>query len=282
MKIAIVGKTDRAKAWEKHLRQLSAVEEVIISSSLISDNVDGYILIDESINNLHLLHDAIRAGYPAYLISRLPLDQPMIEKIYYASEEAKVNVQFSHWPSHAPSTQWMKQQIQKPELIQVKKEMSINNYSNSNRSFEQHWMDEVAFVVRYFNTGLQSLHAKPLRADTLWVGMQLFFYFDDGGVASIQFSTIAKQDLHQRIIGSGQIIIDSDVNNHKVRMITLNDSGNTDIREKSFDVSKTAELSVLNFIKSIQLNRRSEFSSYDALQTVKVYEKIQAYLNRFK
>ena len=282
MKIAIIGEKNRAKAWEKHLRQLASVQEVIISPSLISDHVDACILIDDTPKNLHLLHDSIRAGHHSYLVSQLPLDTEMIEKIYHASEEAKVHVQFSHWPSHSPSTQWIKQQIERPEITQIKKDLSSDSYSNSNRAFEQHWMDEVAFIIKFHSTGVQSIIAKPVRSGDYWTGLQVVIQFDDGSVADLQCSTVAKGDYHQRLIGSGKVIIDADVNRQKARKISVNQSGRVEISEKSFDATQTAELSVQNFIKSIQMNKKSEFSAYDALQTVRLYNKIISHLNRFK
>lgn len=282
MKIAIIGEKSRAKAWEKHLRQLATVQEVIISPSLINDPVDTCILIDDTPKKLHLLHDAIRSGHHSYLVSQLPLDTEMIEKIYHTSEEAKVHVQFSHWPSHSPSTQWIKQQIEKPEITQIKKDLTSESYSNSNRAFEQHWMDEIAFIIKFHSTGVQSIIAKPVRSSDYWTGLQVVIQFDDGSVADLQFSTVAKNDHHQRLTSSGKVIIDTDVNKQKARKITINQNGRVEVSEKSFDASETAELSVQNFIKAIQLNKKSEFSAYDALQTVRIYNKIVSHLNRFR
>ena len=280
MKIAVIGKTERAKAWEKHLRKLTAVKEVILSPSLIQDSIDGCILLDDSINNLHLLFDSIRMGYHSYLVSHLPTDLEMVEKIYHASEEAKVVVQFSHWPSFSPASLWIRQQIQKPNLIQIKKELSITNHSSNPNYFEQQWMDELAFIIKFQKSGIQHIITRPIEIEKQRLGLELSLRFDDGSAASLQFSNVGSTDYHQRIISSGHLMIDCEVNRQKARKIEV--SGKKITRsDKSFDATKTVELSVLNFIKSIQQNRASDFSAYDALKTVQALEKIRAALDRF-
>lgn len=281
MKIAIIGEANRAKAWEKHLRDLSAVQEVIISPILLPDPVDGCIILDDSINNLNLLFDAVRRGLHSYLVAQMPLDEPMIEKIYRASEEAQVNVQFSHWPSHSPSTQWIKQQMPKPTLIQIKKELSNNGGSEGSRSFEKQWVDELAFVIRFFQSSIQHIVAKPIRIEERWLGLQITLRFDDGAVASLQFNTVAEKETHQRTLSSNTMMIDCDVITQKSRRIEVNKEKRIRTTNKSFDPSETVQLSVMNFIKSIQLKKKCEFSAYDALKTVQAHGKILDNLRRF-
>lgn len=73
MKISIVGVKERATAWEKHLRKLSIVKEVVITSNLqIEDNPDAVLLIDDSSDKLQRLLNSIKAGHHTYLISKLP------------------------------------------------------------------------------------------------------------------------------------------------------------------------------------------------------------------
>lgn len=281
MKIAIIGEAKRAGAWEKHLRGLSAVQEVIISPILLEDPVDGCIVLDDSINNLNLLFDAVRRGFHSYLVAQLPLDETMIEKIYYSSEEAQVNVQFSHWPSHSPSTHWIKQQMPKPNLIQIKKELSSNGGSEGSRSFEQQWVDELAFIIRFFHSSIQHIVAKPIQIEERWLGLQITLRFDDGAVASLQYNTTAEKETHQRILSSNNLMIDCDVITQKSRKIEVNSDKRIKTTNKSFDPSETVQLSVMNFIKSIQLKKKSDFSAYDALKTVQAHGKILENLRRF-
>ncbi len=281
MKIAIIGESNRAKAWEKHLRGLSAVKEVITCPTLTQDPVDGCIILDDSINNLNLLHDAVRKGYHSYLVAHLPLDELLLEKIYHASEEAQVNVQFSHWPSHSPSTQWIKQQMPKPMLIQIKKELSSNGGTDGSRSFEQQWVDELAFIIRFHQSSIQHIIAKPIRIEERWLGLQVTLRFDDGAVASIQYNTASEQDAHQRILSSNHLMIDCDIITNKSRRIEVTNEKRVRTTNNFFDPKETVQLSVMNFIKSIQTNKKSAFSAYDALKTVQAHGKIIENLRRF-
>ncbi len=69
--------------------------------------VDACFLVDESEQNLDILLEGIQLGLHCFLISRQPTDTQKLEKIYRATKEAGVQVQFSHWPTLAPATQWM-------------------------------------------------------------------------------------------------------------------------------------------------------------------------------
>ena len=83
MKISIIGEKARAATWEKHLRKLSVINEVIFTSSLAAaTDTDAVFLIDDSDSFLNNLYNSIRSGYHTYLISRLPVDSIMLEKIY--------------------------------------------------------------------------------------------------------------------------------------------------------------------------------------------------------
>lgn len=281
MKIALIGNTERTQAWEKHLRKLSAVKEVILSPTLVMGSVDGCILLDDSINNLNLLFDSVRMGFHSYLVSQLPTDYAMVEKIYHASEEAEVTVQFSHWPSFSPTTLWIRQQMQKPDLIQIKKEISSDKHLLSKDQFDQQWIDELAFIIKFQRAGIQQVIARPIQIDDIILGLQLSLRFDDGSAASLQFGTAGKEDHHQRILSTNQMILDCDVNRQAARKVTV--VGGKRIKKSgiTFDSKKTVELSVLHFIQSIQQNKASDFSAYNALKTVQASEKIKANLERF-
>ncbi|MEX0889970.1 MAG: hypothetical protein WDZ33_00395, partial [Balneolaceae bacterium] len=115
MKVGILGDRKRAQVWEKHLRPLKAVQEVVIASTL-KDIRGSYccILIDDSPHNLDLLADTIRLGIHSYLVAEIPTDTEKLRKVHSYSQESDVRVQFSHWPSLSSATQWMRSQLPKP------------------------------------------------------------------------------------------------------------------------------------------------------------------------
>lgn len=282
MKVAIIGEKSRASAWEKHLRKLSIIEEVIIASSLFKDaDVGTAILINESENNLQILNEAIREGLNCFLVSRLPQNVNMLETIYHAAAEGGVAVQFSHWPSITPSTQWIHQQISKPDLIQIKKEIRPVNYSVDISEFDHHWTDEVAFIIKWMGGNVHRTEAKPILIEGVPLGLFITFRFEDGSAASLQYSAFGNSDYHQRLFSNRDVMIDCNVLNQQVKTYRVNDQKRITVQEKKFDPTDTAEWALRQFFKSIQMNNETVFSPYDALLTAKSIEKVRKHLEKW-
>lgn len=282
MKIAIVGEKERATAWEKHLRKLSIVKEVVITNNLAgSDDTDTVLLIDDSNENLLHLLNSIRAGNHTYLISKLPTDAEMLEKVYHASEEAEVNVQFSHWPSLSESVHWIKQQIVKPDLFQIKKESVPMNYKVINiEDFEHDWIDELALIIKWMGGNIHRYEVKPIVIGDHYLGLTISLRFENAAVASIQYLSTTDKEKHQRIFSNRSMMIDFNVIKQKARILKLNDLNRISTQEKVFDPSDTAEWSVVQFIKSIQVHQPTLFSPYDALTTANAVKKIKSLMDK--
>ncbi|PWN06611.1 hypothetical protein [Rhodohalobacter mucosus] len=283
MKVAVIGEKSRASAWEKHLRKLSVIKEVILSSSLFEDqNLRTVILVeDDPKTSLHLLDQSIRSGLNSFLVSRLPVDIKKLEQIYHISSEAGVTVQFSHWPSITPSTQWIRQQIQKPDLIQIKKEVRPLNYTIDKEMFDHHWTDEVAFIVKWMGGNVHRIEAKPVILEGTPLGLSLSMRFEDASVASIQFSGFSQEERHQRLFSDQQTLIDCNVLTQKMKAYRVNENKRITVQEKAFDPSDTAEWALQQFIKSIQMKRESIFSPYDALLTARIVEKVRNHMEKW-
>lgn len=282
MKIAIVGERGRASAWEKHLRKLSTVKEVVITNTL-SDNkgLDAVLLIDDSKNNLQRLLHSIKGGNHTYLISRLPTDKPLLEKLYHASEEAHVNVQFSHWPSLSEMMNWIHKEISKPELIQIKKEIvPLNNRVPDSDEFEHHWADEVALIIKWMGGNIHRYEVKPVIIEGNYLGLDLTLRFENAALASMQFLATAEKEAHQRILSNRKVMANCDVTTQKVKLYRGNDINRVTIQEKTFDPTDTAEWSVVQFIKSIQMDQETIFSPYDALRTANALDQIKTLMEK--
>lgn len=281
MKIAIIGKKNRAAAWEKHLRKLSAVQEVLICSALTDrSDADAALLLDDSNDNLLNLINLIKMGVHSYLVSQLPVDCKKLEQVHHTSQEADVRVQFSHWPSFSPASLWMKQQIKKPDLIQVKREVRFLHDVTQQQDVDHHWIDETAWVIKWLGGNVHRIEAKPMTVSNNLVGMGLTLRYEDSSVASIQFSALGRDNLHQRTISDGNMVIDCDAISQSVYRYQINDFGKVKEEVKNFDPKTTAELSVLQFIKSIQLKRDTLYTPYDALQTAMIVERVLDQLNK--
>lgn len=276
MNITIIGSKTRASAWEKHLRKLSIVKQVVITSAYSSsDNTDAVLVIDNSNQNLDLLLDIIKKGKHCYLVSKLPTDPQKLETIYHSAEEANVKVKFSHWPSIAPSTHWIKQQIPKPELVECFKETIPVSYSVDPADVEHGWVDEVGLMVKWFGGNVHKIEAKPIVSQDLLIGISITLRFENRSVATISYSAVAENHHHIRKVSGDNSLFELDVKSQNLRITSVNEKNRIVIKSKSFDPTDAAEWSVIQFIKSIQVGRSTIFNAYDALQTAAVCERIK-------
>ncbi len=281
MKIAIIGEKNRAAAWEKHLRKLSVVREVLITSSLKNrSEADAALLLDDSAENLLNLVNLAKLGVHTYLITQLPVDKNRLEQVHHASQESDVRIQFSHWPSLSPASLWMNQQVKKPDLIQIKREVRFLNDVTHQKSIDHHWIDEVAWIIKWMGGNVHRIEVKPMIVNHSRVGMSLTLRYEDSSIASIQFSALGRKNHHQRTISDGKRVIDCDAISQTVYNYQINDFGKVKEEEKHFDPKATAEVSVLQFIKSIQLKRDTLYNPYDALQTASIVDRVQGLVKK--
>lgn len=282
MKIGIVGPAERAVAWENHLRAHQSVSEVTIAPSVKNVHpVDACILVDQSQNRLDHLLKAVKLGLHTFLVGPLPTDSDIIEKIYYASEEANVLLQFSHWPSLAPASKWTAKKITKPTFIQIVRELNYNHRLESDSDFKFLWIDELAFCLRWIKGTVHYIDLKTVElgsADTHL--MHLFLRFDSGATANIYVSGTALTDSHHRIIADNNFISDCNVLEQSVRLGQKKEGEHLFFNTQSFDASKSAELSALEFIKSIQLKRPTIYNGYHLMELTKTLDKIDKRLRR--
>lgn len=276
MNITIIGSKTRASAWEKHLRKLSIVKQVVITTAYsLSDQADAVLIIDNSDQNLDLLLNTIKKGKHCYLVSKLPTHPGKLETIYHSAEEANVNVQFSHWPSIAPSSHYIKQQLPKPDLIECFKETVPVSHTINQSDTEHGWVDEVGFIVKWFGGNVHKIEAKPIVSQDLLMGISITLRFENRSVATVSYSAVAENHHHIRKISGDNRLFELDVKNQNLRKTSINENRRVISNQQSFDPTDAAEWSVIQFIKSIQLDRSTIFNAYDALQTAIVCERIK-------
>lgn len=281
MKIGIVGPADRAVAWEEHLRPHRSVSEVIIAARLkdIGD-VSACLLLDESENQLDILLQAVRSGFHTFLISKLPTDLTMVEKIYYAAEEANVMLQFSHWPSLAPASQWMAQQVPKPTFIQTIRDINYTQHLETKLHLDHYWIDELAYCLKWIGGAVHHVDLKTAGLNHNAYALHLFLRFDSGATANIYINTSSSGNRHQRVASNKTYLLDCDVLSQTVRLGQENTNGHLYFEKKAFDASKSAELAVTHFLKAIQMRKPSLYHGYDLLKLNREIAKIRDRLKR--
>lgn len=282
MKIGIVGPADRAVAWEKHLRSHRTVTEVAIAANLegIGD-IDACFLLNESDNRLQHVLKAVKKGYHCFLISKLPTDVHQVEKVYYAAQESNVLLQFSHWPTLAPASEWMTKKVRRPSFIQVNRELSHTQFLEMNHDFDYFWTDELAFCLRWIDGAVHHLDLKTVQFDgNNSYAMHLFLRFDSGATSNIFINAAAAQLNHHRIAANQNYYLDCNVTEQSVRCGQQNDSGHLYFNKHTFDRSKAAELAAMQFIKSIQMNKPTIYNGYHLLKLANTIERIKNRMSR--
>lgn len=276
MKIGIVGPADRSVAWENHLQSHRFVSEVILTASLDDlGSVDACFLLDETDQRLSNLLKSIKLGYHTFFISALPTDKRRIEKIYHASQEANVRLQFSHWPTLAPASQWMTQKIHSPSFIQVVREISHTSFFENDLTLQDLWVDELAYCLKYIGG---AVHHTEINSSKLESGnahaIHMSLRFDSGATAGIFISACSQENRHQRLVSNHSLLLDCDVETQTVRVGKEHKNKYLFFEKTTFDPSHAAEKSAMQFLKSIQLKKATRYNGYDLLQLANAIERI--------
>ncbi|MEX0608379.1 MAG: hypothetical protein WD016_03920 [Balneolaceae bacterium] len=283
MKVGIIGDAKRAVAWEQHLRPHRIVHEVDLCPTIQTvGEVDACFLIDESPDNLHVLLEGIQMGLNCFLISKPPSDKKMLEKIHQATREAGVHVQLSHWPTLAPATQWMMDRINRPSVISIIRQVSYSQFSNLDDEFKQLWMDELGLCIKWVGSGIHHLEAKEVAMSANQpLIIHLFLRFDNGASADIRINVAGGDSYHQRLIATKQEVLECNVPSQTIRIGRLNSGEHLFFEKQVFDPAKSAEKAALMFLKSIQMNKETAYTSYDAYQLALQVERIEQRLKQF-
>ncbi len=283
MKVGIVGDATRTVAWEKHLRPHGIVQEVnLVPSVRDLEKVDACLILNDTSSNLDLLLDAIQHSYNCFLIAKQPTDSEKLEKIHRAAKESGVKVQFSHWPTLAPATQWMMDAISRPRFMNIKRYVNRSQMINPVQEFKNHWIDELGLCVKWMNSGIHHIEAQAsfLNKDNP-IAIHLFLRFDNGSTASVTIYVSAQENIHQRIVADSTQVLDCDVSSQTIRIGRLNDGDHLFFGKQSFDPAKSAEKAALLFLKSIQLGSETAYTSFDAHLLSQAIKKVEKRLSLF-
>lgn len=276
MRVGIIGDKNRASAWEKNLRPLSEVQEVVISQKL-SDihDTDACILLDDSPGNLQLLSDVIKLGIHSYLVANLPSDSGPLKKICGLIEESGVRVQFSHWPTLSPATQWMKQLLPKPDFIQIIKEHPHSSIPEHRERLSSYWIDEITWIVNWMDLRTHRVDVQQLAGEDTGTGIRIYLKFENGASASFFYFAAGSENIHRRIASGPGLILDYNVDRQAVRKTQPDEQKRLNVESRTFDTTKAAELSASLFIKAIKEKSDTAFTAYNALKAARVIETIR-------
>lgn len=282
IRFGIVGPSDRAHLWEQRLRPIASVPEVILSKEITTlGNVDACIILSDDEQALPLALQAIRMGMNIFLVSRIPTDRKRVQLLYHTAEEANVVLQFSHWATFAPSSQWMMEQIRKPKLIHVRKDVPHSVYLNYDAPFEYLWIEDLGLVLKWMNSQVHHIEANMIKLNEREsIAIQIYLRFENSSTCEIFVNTMSSESRHERFGANNQVAVQCDVLNKYVRIAKSENDNQYYFEKKQMEESEPADIALNMFIKSIQMHRPSAFSGYDALQLATLYEKITDLVSR--
>ena len=283
MKVGIVGDVTRAIAWQNHLRPHNIVEEVILCRTIRELNeTDACIILDDSNDNLNILLDGVKRGFNCFFVAKQPTDIKQLEKIHRSAKESHCQIQFAQWPSLAPATRWMMDKIAKPSFIHIERTIMRNQMNQTADEFRSFWMDELGLCIKWADSGIHHIEAKQISLTNEFPTIAHFFLrFDNGTTASINIYAAGNENRHLRIVSGKTELLECNVPKQTVKYGRNSAKNRIYFDKQSFDPTKAAEKSALLFLKSIQLNKETGFTSYDALQLAIHVERIESRLNQF-
>lgn len=283
MKIGIVGDSKRGIAWEGHLRPHSIVREVELNASISDlENVDACFVLSDDPNNLNILLEGIRKGFNCFFIAKQPTDIQKLDKLHRAAKEAGVSVQFAHWPTLAPATQWMIDKVARPGFIHIEKEVNRNQLIDVANEFRYLWIDELGLCLKWIDSGIHHIEAKQVSlTEGNPILIHLFLRFDSGASASINVYAGASENSHKRLISNKKEILECNVPPQTIKLGRVNESERLYFEKQIFDPATAAEKAALLFLKAIQLKRETAYTSYDALKLAINIEKVEQRLKQF-
>ena len=280
MKVAIIGQSDRAAAWENHLRGFQSVNEVYITQKIRHlKEVDACILVDDSDKRLIRLLKILKLSYPTFLISKISDRYDELQAVHAVSQEAGVPVQFAHWPTFAAASHWMRQQMKRPRRIHVTKHLVSASFSENKVQLTQHWLDEVGLFVKWMDSGVQKVSVSATRLSSCLTSLDMMLHFESGATATLSFSLTSAHASHVRTVADSSIELECDVATQQVRSISVDKGGYLTVKKHNFDPSQTAELSIGRFLKAVQHGKSVAFSSFDAIRTAAAAKLVQQQLD---
>lgn len=272
MKIGVIGPAKRAVVWEDHLAGHPSVSEVIIAADLEkAGNIDACLLLNDDLNEAL---SAIKKGIHTFLIAKLPTEFSAIEKLYYASEEANVQLQFSHWPTLAPASQWAAIQVPNPSFLQITREINYTHFLENDSTLSSLLIDELAYSLKCIGSSVHQITHNNSVLSGKTVATHLTLRFDNSATAAIYINIAADGDNHRRFISDNNYALDCDVENQHIRIGRSSEDNHLFFDRKEFDSSVAAEQATTRFLKAIRLKKPSAYSGYDLLRLSRTLKKI--------
>lgn len=276
MRVAICGHSDRASAWEGHLRQVRQVQEVLITPGIPArSEADTLILINSGDADLSPLEQAIRKGHHIFYITRIRYAPAELLRVHELAREAGVQVQLSHWPSLTQAASRIRSEVGKADQIQIYRELENPRTGAKSHIEPDVWTDEVALCVKWLGGNTHQCEVRAAKPGDKILGLSITIRFDSSALASIEMIAGSDRSEHRRTFFGRTTSCISDPASGTLRFLNPKESGGLSVREESFDPSGTAAWALRQFFKSVQMKSDPLFTPYSAYRAALVIDKIK-------
>ncbi|MEX0593465.1 MAG: hypothetical protein WD115_01720 [Balneolaceae bacterium] len=274
--LGLVGRPERTRQWESYVRQIQGVSKVILAGHVkdVQETSGCLILTDDE--PTARIEEAIRAGLHCYAVAPIPEDPTKAARLEKLASEAGVQLLFAHWPTYAPTTRTMNQEMASPErLVTIRTDSAQETLDQTTRS-RRFWMDEIGWILKMAPSPVHSLEAETLFGATLpHPGLQVRFQFHNGATGIFLHHPMGDQASHRRWLFRKDRLLDCDVLTQRLSRTLQQSNGNPLMESEWMDPSQTAILSIEQFLRAIQRQESFHFSIHDVVTNLNVIERIR-------
>jgi predicted dehydrogenase len=267
MKVGIIGPEHMAATWEKYLRYISDIEEVIIAPRLdLINDIDTCLVLNEATSpgsGTRPLMDALKRGYHILWVAPLPTDPSEINKCFELAEESGVIVMFSMWSHYSPATQWLFNHIATPDKIHIHREWPGPQHTPDRFTLYRIFLEELSIctawtrsrTVRFEgDSGLPSSRIGESRDMH-----QLLLDFSNGSRASIVLIPYGLENRHSRFVRDSRLAAVCQINDHIIRKWFLQGETSHVPEIMRFDFREPARRLLSHFFRSVKSREQPIF-----------------------
>lgn len=276
MNLGLVGHPDRTHQWESYIRQMQGISKVILARHVVDVRECNGCLILTDDNPAEMIEEAIRLGIHCYAVAPIPSDPITATKLQTLASESGVQLQFSHWPTYAPTTRSMHEEMPSPErLVTLRTDQVQDTLDQTTRS-RRFWIDEIGWILKMASSPVHTLEAETLfQASLPHPGLQVRFQFHDGSTGLFLHHPLGPEARHQRWMFRSNRLLDCDVLTQRLARTLQQANGAPVMDSEQMDPSHTARISIEQFVCAIQRRDSFHFSIHDVVSTLEVIDRIR-------
>lgn len=276
--VGLLGDADRNSTWENYLRPHPSVEKVVLTKSVKAvGKVDACIILNES-EALQNTYTLMRQGIHCFVVSRLPTDLPMLTRLEHIAEEAGTVLQFANWAYFNPVSLHMQEQVSKPRLLHVTRELSSKTYDSSIK-LDHLWIEDLSLILRWINSGVFRIEVQSIATPVKTHTRNTWVQFDNGTTATMFHTLFSSDNRHVRYASDDKMILEANILAKSMKS-TFHDVSEDITEFKEFNDELPASQAVNRFLKAIIMKNRSEYGIHDLVRLMRTIAKSNATVSK--